>query len=227
MPPEAAPSTKPEVAGESVRPAGAPQTVVQAASLADAPANLSAVPGAPGRGHVATGHPVVSGVPLGAVPLEIGLKTLAGISRFDIRLNPDDLGRIEIRLDVRPDGAVQADIQVERPETLAALSRDARGLERALEQAGLRPGEGGLTVALKEPSLDAGAGWRGSGQDGGWRGPGAEGGGQGRQPSPDGGQGQGQRHGGAESRRAEVPGQDEAAPRPYLWRPAAGIDLHV
>jgi hypothetical protein len=44
---------------------------------------------------------------------------------------------------------VSALIATDRPETLDVLQRDARSLERSLEQAGLRLDSGGLSFALK------------------------------------------------------------------------------
>jgi flagellar hook-length control protein FliK len=99
-----------------------------------------------------TGAPVVHQVPLAAVPIEIGMKSLAGINRFEIRLDPAELGRIEVTLDIGEGGEVKAHLVVDRVETLALLQRDAKTLERAFEQAGLKPSEGGVDLSLRDPS---------------------------------------------------------------------------
>ncbi|MET7245267.1 flagellar hook-length control protein FliK [Methylobacterium sp. EM32] len=89
--------------------------------------------------------------PLSAVPLTIGMRALAGANRFEIRLDPYELGRIDVRLDIdRQHGAVKAHLVVERPETLALLQRDAASLQQALSQAGLDPGEAGLSFSLRD-----------------------------------------------------------------------------
>jgi flagellar hook-length control protein FliK len=98
--------------------------------------------------------PVAHQVPLGAVPIEIGLKSLSGINRFEIRLDPAELGRIDVRLDIDESGEVKAHLVVDRVETLALLQRDAKTLERAFEQAGLKPSEGGVDLSLRDPSGD-------------------------------------------------------------------------
>ena len=98
--------------------------------------------------------PIGPNVPLAAVPVEIGLRSLAGASRFEIRLEPEDLGRIDVRLEIDGEN-VQARLVVDRVETLALLQRDARTLERAFEQAGLKPSEGGLDLSLRDPQGDA------------------------------------------------------------------------
>lgn len=88
-------------------------------------------------------------VPLGAVPMTIGLRALGATSRFEIRLDPIELGRIEVALDIdRTRGAVAASLIVDRPETLALLQRDASSLQQALSQAGLDASQG-ITLSLR------------------------------------------------------------------------------
>lgn len=100
-------------------------------------------------------------VPLGAVPMTIGLRALSGSNNFEIRLDPKDLGRIEVNLAIDTEtNTVQATLRVDRPETLALLQRDAGSLQQALSQAGLDVPEGGISLSLRS---DSGAGGGGSG----------------------------------------------------------------
>ena len=71
------------------------------------------------------------------VAFEIVRQVQAGNSRFQIRLDPPELGRIDVKLDMDSTGNVQARLTVERAETLDLMQRDHRALERALAQAGL------------------------------------------------------------------------------------------
>ncbi|HEX8417481.1 MAG TPA: flagellar hook-length control protein FliK [Methylobacterium sp.] len=97
--------------------------------------------------------------PLGAVPMTIGLRSLGGSSRFEIRLDPVDLGRIDVSLDIDKDrGTVTTHLVVERPETLALLQRDAGSLQQALSQAGLDPSEGGINLSLRGENGSGGQG---------------------------------------------------------------------
>lgn len=97
-------------------------------------------------------------VPIGQVPLTIGLRSLNGASQFEIRLDPLELGRIDVRLDIDKDrGTVSTHIVVERPETLALLQRDAGQLQQALSQAGLDAGESGINVSLRGDEASGGA----------------------------------------------------------------------
>ena len=76
-------------------------------------------------------------VPLAGVAFEIAGKALAGKNHFDIRLDPPELGRIEVRLDVSRDGSISSHVIADRKDTLDLLQRDASGLQRAF--AGRRP----------------------------------------------------------------------------------------
>lgn len=106
-------------------------------------------------------------VPLGAVPMTIGLRSLAGSNQFEIRLDPKDLGRIDVNLDIdKATGAVQAHLVVDRPETLALLQRDAANLQQALAQAGLSAGDGSINLSLRGDGAASGQS-NGSGADGG------------------------------------------------------------
>lgn len=104
---------------------------------------------------------VVPQTALAAVPVAIGLKALNGVSNFQIRLDPAELGRIDVSLEIDGEGTVNAKLVVDRVETLQLLQRDARTLERAFEQAGLKPSEGGLDLSLR----DSGGGDRQSGRE--------------------------------------------------------------
>jgi flagellar hook-length control protein FliK len=90
-------------------------------------------------------------VPLQALAVEVGMRAMRGSKEFQIRLDPEDLGRIDVRLEISEKGELQAKIAVERVETLNLLQRDARTLERAFDQAGLKTNPDGLQFTLKDP----------------------------------------------------------------------------
>lgn len=66
-----------------------------------------------------------------------------------VKLEPVELGKIDIRLDFGADGKVQAAIFADRPQTLDMLQKDARGLEKALQNAGLQTDSGSLSFNLR------------------------------------------------------------------------------
>ncbi|MBL8630434.1 MAG: flagellar hook-length control protein FliK, partial [Rhodospirillaceae bacterium] len=62
----------------------------------------------------------------------------AGMDRVTIQLRPEELGRIEIKLEMTSEGKVTAAVTADKAATLELLQRESRGLERALQDAGLR-----------------------------------------------------------------------------------------
>lgn len=89
-------------------------------------------------------------VPPSALPIEIGLRALQGAREFQIRLDPAELGKVEVRLEISDDKTVTARVVVDRVETMHLLQRDARTLERAFEQAGLKTSDGGVDISLRD-----------------------------------------------------------------------------
>ncbi len=73
-----------------------------------------------------------------------------GMDRISIQLRPDNLGRVEVKLEVTQNGRVSANIIVDRPETLEMLRNDSRNLERALQDAGLDTRGGDLSFNLRD-----------------------------------------------------------------------------
>ncbi|WP_332700012.1 flagellar hook-length control protein FliK [Devosia sp.] len=85
-----------------------------------------------------------------------------GNTRFQIRLDPPELGKIDVKLDIDASGQVNARLTVEKAETLDLMQRDQRGLERALQQAGLDGAKTNLEFSLKQNPFSGGQ----QGQDG-------------------------------------------------------------
>ncbi|HXF89970.1 MAG TPA: flagellar hook-length control protein FliK [Xanthobacteraceae bacterium] len=96
-------------------------------------------------------------IALADLPLAIALQTRSGRTRFAIRLDPPELGRIDVRLDIDNRSNVMLRLVAERPETLDLLRRDAAHIERALQDAGLKTGDQTLQFSLHNHS-DSGGG---------------------------------------------------------------------
>ena len=131
--PQAAGTFQPQLSSTSAAPVAAGQLTVTAATQA--------------------------AVPLNGLALEIATSVKSGKSRFEIRLDPADLGRIDVRIDVDRNGKVTSHLTVEKPETLSMLRQDAPQLQRALDDAGFKTDSGGLQFSLRDQSS--------SGQNGG------------------------------------------------------------
>jgi flagellar hook-length control protein FliK len=135
-----APAMRGDVASE----AAAAATPAAPPSATPAPA-LAAAQNAP-----AATAPGMAAVPISGVAVEIVARAQAGSNRFEIRLDPPDLGRIDVRLDVDRQGNVTSHLVVHRSETLDLLRRDAPQLERALQDAGLKTSSDGLQFSLRD-----------------------------------------------------------------------------
>jgi hypothetical protein len=94
--------------------------------------------------------PAILGVPLGGLAIEISARARAGGNRFDIRLDPPELGRIDVRLHVDAHGRVTSHLVADHPATLDLLRRDAADLQRLLQDAGLKTGDNGLQFSLRD-----------------------------------------------------------------------------
>lgn len=61
-----------------------------------------------------------------------------GTASLTVRLDPVELGQVEIRIEQAPDLPARVHILAERPETLALLRQDHAMLEQALDRAGVK-----------------------------------------------------------------------------------------
>lgn len=97
------------------------------------------------RAQRAAMHPAVA-----QVAVSVTKAVQEGVDRITIKLQPPELGRIDVRIDVGVDGRIQAVFAAERPATMEILQRDVRELERALQNAGLSADSGSLSFGLKQ-----------------------------------------------------------------------------
>lgn len=117
--------------------------------------------------HAAYSAPVQQ-LNLPQVAFEVARQFEAGNTRFQIRLDPPELGRIDVKLDLDKHGTVNARMFVERPETLDLMLRDQRALQQALQQAGLDTAKTNLEFSLRQnPFAGSGADTGQSGGNGG------------------------------------------------------------
>lgn len=89
-------------------------------------------------------------MPVVALPATIAIKAMEGTNRFDIRLDPEELGRIDVSLQIDKDGGIRASIAAEKPEALQLIVREARSLEQAFDQAGFRRDNDALSFSLSD-----------------------------------------------------------------------------
>jgi hypothetical protein len=112
------------------------------------PAAEARTPGATGPQPLPAQAAVVT---LSEVAVTIATRFKSGESRFQIRLDPAELGRIDVDLTVDKGGRATTTLTVERMDTLDLLQRDSRALERALGAAGFKADPGSLQFNLRDP----------------------------------------------------------------------------
>jgi flagellar hook-length control protein FliK len=73
---------------------------------------------------------------------------------IEIRLDPVELGQVDVKLETGHDGKLQAVVSAENADAFELLKKDSGALEAALREAGVDLGEGGLTFALNDSGAD-------------------------------------------------------------------------
>jgi flagellar hook-length control protein FliK len=112
-----------------------------------------ATPTAPSAPGAVSATASTASVPIAGLAVAIAARAQAGSNQFDIRLDPPELGRIDVRLDVDRDGQVTTHVAADRADTLALLQSQQPQLEQALEQAGLKTADNGLQFTLRDQSF--------------------------------------------------------------------------
>lgn len=151
-------ASAPKAATQTPASAQVPQQPTHTAAQPAAQAIAAAAPAHPTASTPATTPVVLHIEPqaqaaaqpnLGALAVTVAAKSKNGEKHFDIRLDPPELGRVEVKLSIDDAGKAQANLAVEKPHTLELLQRDRSTLERALRDAGLDLTGGSLNFSLK------------------------------------------------------------------------------
>ncbi|WP_293717993.1 flagellar hook-length control protein FliK [Stappia sp.] len=185
--PEAAQPTRSGVSAPAMAFAAAMAEASGDVSLSDDPALLSGTSALEGGGRgdaLAQAHaqlsqaarggqnpaPHMAALATGHLAAEVARFAGKGQTRFQIRMDPPELGRVDVELKFSKDGKVKAHLTVDRSETLDMFMRDQRGLERALDAAGLKLDPGSVELSLRDQGGGSFAQQQGmadgSGQDG-------------------------------------------------------------
>jgi flagellar hook-length control protein FliK len=128
--------TTPSVAATAI------QAQVQTVNAASFSVNLQVAP----QHHTAD---PASTPTLDLLGVTIAAKSADGVKHFDIRLDPPELGRVEVHLSLDDSGKAQASLVVDKPQTLELLQRDAANLTRTLNDAGVSLSNNGLNFSLR------------------------------------------------------------------------------
>lgn len=152
--PAAQPAAPQAVAPEGIQPLAA-QPAAQPATTAG---TLHAQPHPVEHVRVTTPQQVPE-----AVGLAISRQAGSESTEFTLRLDPAELGRIEVKLEMGQDGRATVSVQADNASTFDLLRRDAHVLERALAEAGLKLDSGGLNFSLRQQDGQNQQGFNGEG----------------------------------------------------------------
>lgn len=121
--------------------ASAPLPSAQALGPTATPPTPGAVAVSPAPAPRAEAHPMASfqaDKVVREMGIQIARRVATGGDELVIRLDPAELGRINIRMSVNEHGQLRATVAADLPSVVEAIRNDVPELSRALEQAGLR-----------------------------------------------------------------------------------------
>lgn len=78
-------------------------------------------------------------------------KTQDGNQQMTVRLHPDDLGMVQVRIERGPSGSTQVEITADKTNTLQALQRDQVRLHHTLDDAGIPSAGRTVTFHITQP----------------------------------------------------------------------------
>jgi chemotaxis protein MotD len=147
--PDAAPPQPPQTAASQTP---APQMPAGQASLAQTPPpitqHVTVADSAPAGATQAAAGLIRPDLP--GLAVSIAARSLSGARQFDIRLDPPELGHVEVRLSIDAAGKTSAHLSADHPQTLDLLQKDAGSLTRALRDAGLDVSQNSLNFSLRQ-----------------------------------------------------------------------------
>lgn len=84
------------------------------------------------------------------IKVNITKSAVKGVDKIEIQLKPEDLGQIEVKMQIGKDGKLQAHIISSRPETAEILQKEMANLQKAFNEAGFQTDEGSLSFSFRE-----------------------------------------------------------------------------
>ena len=84
------------------------------------------------------------------IKVNITKSAVKGVDKIEIQLKPEDLGHIEVKMQIGKDGKLQAHIVARRPETAEILQKEIGNLQKAFNEAGFQTDEGSLSFSFRD-----------------------------------------------------------------------------
>lgn len=84
------------------------------------------------------------------IKVNITKSAVKGVDKIEIQLKPEDLGHIEVKMQIGKGGKLQAHIVASRPETAEILQKEIGNLQKAFNEAGFQTDEGSLSFSFRD-----------------------------------------------------------------------------
>ena len=84
------------------------------------------------------------------IKVNITKSAVKGVDTIEIQLKPEDLGKIEVKMQIGKDGKLQAHIVSSRPETAELLQKEMANLQKAFDDAGFQTDENSLNFSFRD-----------------------------------------------------------------------------
>lgn len=156
----AQPTVQPvKVADAAVAATPAPVAALDAAPTAAAPTDTQAVQQAAAPSHD-LGLSTLSRATVettAQLAAQIARRLDSRSTRFDMVLTPEDLGRVDVSLEIGKDGQLSARLAFDNPAAAADLKGRADELRRQLQEAGFQVAGDALDFSQRDPSTGGGA----------------------------------------------------------------------
>jgi len=89
------------------------------------------------------------------VKLQIDKGAATGSNTISVILHPEELGRVEVKLEMGQDGQVKATVTADNAQTLQTLKNDSHSLQQSLQDAGLSADANSLNFQLRSDQQSA------------------------------------------------------------------------
>jgi chemotaxis protein MotD len=150
-PDHSAPAAQPAASAQSVQQPVTPPQAPQLAAAPSVPVNSALRPNVLSQqlpSAARSGAPAATS-DVANLAMRIAAKLKDGDHQFDIRLDPPELGRVDVHLSVDASGRAEAHIVADKQQSLDVLQRDSGTLHKALKDSGLDVSNNSLNFSLK------------------------------------------------------------------------------
>ncbi len=137
----------PVVAAGSTDPSVAGNSSIQGAAIPGVEASSSSSNSQAANSAKAAAQ---AGTPAEQVSKQITSAVREGADKIKIQLNPAELGRVDIKLEIGQDGRLLAVIAADNQDSLDLLQQDSKTLEKALQDAGFETSDDSLSFSLNQ-----------------------------------------------------------------------------